>query len=113
VIRSHVLYPFGYSRLSVHSMISAMIMAIVHRLPDTPMTASYGASVTKKLRIWLISIFVALAVPLVGVIGVAYMINGEEICLDRHPWWGPPEDPTSTCAGHFYESTHHVPFPQR
>ena len=54
-----------------------MIMAIVHRAV-TPMTATYGASVTKKLRIW--------AVPLVGVIGVAYMINGEEICLDRHPW---------------------------
>lgn len=41
---------------------------------------------TKKLRIIrLISIFVVLAVPLVGVIGVAYMINGEEIRLDRHP----------------------------
>jgi hypothetical protein len=61
-----------------------MIMAIVHRAV-TPMTATYGASVTKKLRIWLISIFVAFAVPLVGVIGT-YMINGEEICLDRHPW---------------------------
>jgi hypothetical protein len=94
-------------------MILAMIMVIFHRLPDTPITATYGPPVTKKLRIWLISIFVAIAVPLVGVIGVAYMINGEEICLDRHPWWGPPEDPTSTCAGHFYESTHHVPFPQR
>jgi hypothetical protein len=66
-------------------MISVMIMAIVHRHPDAPMTATYGASVTKKLRIWLISIFVALTVPLVGVIGIAYMINGEEICLDRHP----------------------------
>jgi hypothetical protein len=32
-------------------MISATIMAIVHRLPDTPMTATYGASVTKKLGI--------------------------------------------------------------
>jgi len=44
--------------------------------------------VTRKLRIWLISIFITLAVPLVGVIGAAYMINGEEICLDRHPWVG-------------------------
>jgi hypothetical protein len=88
-------------------MISAMIMAIVHRLPDTPMTATYGALVTKKLRIWLISIFVALAVPLVGVIGVAYMINGEEICLDRHPWWGPPESGyDGSCSGHIYEWMH-------
>ena len=84
-----------------------MITAIVHRLPDTPMTATYGASVTKKLRIWLISIFVALAVPLVGVIGVAYMINGEEICLDRHPWWGPPESGyDDSCSGHIYERMH-------
>jgi hypothetical protein len=88
-------------------MISAMIMGRVHRLPDTPMTATYGASVTKKLRIWLISIFVALAVPLVGVIGVAYMINGEEICLDRHPWWGPPESGNDdSCSGHIYERRH-------
>jgi hypothetical protein len=85
-------------------MISAMIMAVVHRLPDTPMTATYGASVTTKLRIWLISIFVALAVPLVGVIGVAYMINGEEICLDRHPWWGPPESGMTTRALATYTS---------
>jgi hypothetical protein len=88
-------------------MISAMIMAMVHRLPDTPMPATYGAFVTKKLRIWLISIFVALAVPLVGVIGVAYMINGEEICLDRHPWWGPPESGNDdSCSGHIYERRH-------
>jgi hypothetical protein len=40
---------------------------------------------TKKLRIWLISIFVALAVPLVGVIVVGVMVSGEEICLDRSP----------------------------
>ena len=88
-----------------------MIMAIVHRLPDTPMTATYGASVTKKLRIWLISIFVALAVPLVGVIGVAYMINGEEICLDRHPWWGPPTDPYSECSGFSWAEKHPGEYP--
>ena len=58
-----------------------------------------GYPMTKKLRIWLISIFVALAVPLVGVISVAYMINGEEICLDRHPGWGPPESGTNAECG--------------
>jgi hypothetical protein len=63
------------------------------------MTATYGASVTKKLRIW--------AVPLVGVIGVAYMINGEEICLDRHPWWGAPGSGSDdSCSGHIYERRH-------
>ena len=72
-------------------MISAMIMAIIHRVPGTPMTATYGASVTKKLRIWLISIFVALARCRSSASSASYMINGEEVCLDRHPWWGPPE----------------------
>ena len=62
---------------------------------------------TKKLRVWLISIFVALAVPLVGVIGVAYMINGEEICLDHHPWWGPRSSGyDDSCSGHIYERRH-------
>jgi hypothetical protein len=81
-----------------------------YRLSDAPLTATYGASVTKRFRIWLISIFVALAVPLVGVIFVGYMVNGEEICLDRHPWWGPPNDPNvyTSCSGHWYER-HHKP----
>ena len=62
---------------------------------------------TKKLRVWLISIFVALAVPLDGVICVAYMINGEENCLDRHPWWGPASSGyDDSCSGHIYERRH-------
>jgi hypothetical protein len=48
-----------------------------------------------------------------GVAGVFIAAADEYICFDRSPWWGPSEDPTSTCAGHFYESKHHVPFPQR
>jgi hypothetical protein len=29
------------------------------------------------------------------------MINDEEICLDRHPWWGPPESGNDdSCSGH-------------
>ena len=29
----------------------------------------------------------------------------EEICFDRWPWWGPPEDPNvyTSCSGHIYE----------
>ena len=61
----------------------------------------------ERLRIWLISIFVALAVPLVYVIVVGYMVNGEEICPDRHPWWGPPESGyDDSCSGHIYERMH-------
>ena len=29
----------------------------------------------------------------------------EDICLDRWPWWGPPEDPNvyTSCSGHMWE----------
>jgi hypothetical protein len=66
-----------------------------------------------RIRVWLVAICASVTLALVGFIVVVGMAAGEYICFDRHPWWGPPEDPTSTCAGHFYESTHHVPFPQR
>ena len=45
--------------------------------------------VTKKLRIWLTPILITFGLAIVGFIVSAYMINGEEICLDRRPWWGP------------------------
>jgi hypothetical protein len=66
-----------------------------------------------RIRVWLVAIFASLTLALVGFIVVVGLFTGEYLCEDRSPWWGPPEDPTSTCAGHFYESTHHVPFPQR
>ena len=47
--------------------------------------------VTEKLRIWLSAIVIPFGLAIVGFIVSAYMINGEEICLDRRPWWGPPE----------------------
>ena len=78
------------------------------------MAATYGASVLTTLSRALTSIAALLAVLIViGFLGIMYLGLGEDICFDRHPWWGPPEDPTSTCAGHFYESRHHAPFPKR
>jgi len=70
----------------------------------------YGASVTAKLRVSLISTFFALALALVGFIVVVGIFTGEELCLDRHPWWGPPNDPNvyTSCSGHWYER-HHKP----
>ena len=66
-----------------------------------------GLPMTKKLRIWLISIFVALAVPHFGVIVFGVMVAGEEICLDRHPWWGPPSSGyDDSCSGHMYQGRH-------
>jgi len=34
---------------------------------------------------------------------ILVMGSWEEICFDRSPWWGPPENPNSTCAGHMYQ----------
>jgi hypothetical protein len=56
---------------------------------------------------------IALALVILGFVVVMYLAADEQICFDRSPWWGPPEDPNSTCAGHWYESRHHAPFPQR
>jgi hypothetical protein len=35
----------------------------------------------------------------------ALLVNGEYICLDRQPVWGPPEDPEvyTSCSGHIDE----------
>jgi hypothetical protein len=66
--------------------------------------------VTTTIRGWIIAFLILLA--FLGVAGVFIAASGEYICFDRSPWWGPPEDPTSTCAGHWYEMKHHVPFPQ-
>ena len=81
-------------------------------VPDRPVTGTYVLPVT-ILRVWPFAVIVTFALAIVSVVVVECMAAGEYICFDRSPWWGPPEDPTSTCAGHFYESKHHVPFPQR
>ena len=63
--------------------------------------------VTKKLRIWLTPILITFGLAIVGFIVSAYMINGEEICLDRRPWWGPLESGyDNSCSGHIYERMH-------
>jgi hypothetical protein len=54
-----------------------------------------------------------LALAFIAFLWIMHLGMDEYICFDRSPWWGPPEDPTSTCAGHWYESTHHITFPQR
>jgi hypothetical protein len=67
----------------------------------------FGASVTTKLRIWLISAFFGLALALVGFIVIMGMFTGEYWCQDRHPWWGPPESGTDAeCAGYVHERSH-------
>jgi hypothetical protein len=49
-----------------------------YRLPDTPVTATYGASVNKELRVWLIAAFFVEALALVvGFIVIVGMFTGE------------------------------------
>jgi hypothetical protein len=72
---------------------------------------TYVASVTKELRIWLISAFSALALALVGFVVFMGMFTGEYLCEDRDPWWGPPEDPNSECSGLWYAEKHPGEYP--
>jgi hypothetical protein len=67
--------------------------------------------VTIPIWRWVVALLILLA--FLAFCGVLVLGLGEDICFDRSPWWGPPEDPTSTCAGHWYESRHGVPFPNR
>ena len=36
---------------------------------------------------------------------IMWLAADEDICLDRSPWWGPPNDPNvyTTCSGHMWE----------
>jgi hypothetical protein len=85
--------------------------ARVYRLPDTPVTATYGASVTKTLQGWVIALSITFAFAFIAFLWVMHLAMEEYICFDRSPWWGPPEDPNSTCTGHWYESKHPGAFP--
>jgi hypothetical protein len=62
------------------------------------------------IRFWPWTIWLPIVLVLLGVIAFEYLVNGEVICLDRHPWWGPPNDPNvyTSCSGHWYER-HHKP----
>jgi hypothetical protein len=79
----------------------------VHR----PVT--YGASVTPKARVWRLPIAITLGIITFvlifgGFIWVMGLAVSEEICFDRWPWWGPPENPDvyTSCSGHYYERHH-------
>jgi hypothetical protein len=48
---------------------------------------------------------IILSLVLIGIIGWLFLVNGEYLCLDRRPWWGPPENPDvyTSCSGHIDE----------
>jgi hypothetical protein len=65
---------------------------------------TYVAAVTTTIRRSVIALSITLALSFIAFVYVNILAAGEYICFDRSPWWGPPEDPTSNCAGHFYEA---------
>jgi hypothetical protein len=82
-----------------------------YRLRDTPVTATYGASVTKTLQGWVIALSITFAFVFIAFLWVMHLAMEEYICFDRSPWWGPPEDPTSECSGLWYSDKHPGEFP--
>ena len=58
----------------------------------------------KSLIVSMIVWALLVALLLIWIVGVL-LVNGEYICLDRRPVWGPPEDPEvyTSCSGHIDE----------
>ena len=55
------------------------------------------------LIIWDLLVLLGLALTLMAVVGW-FLVVDESICLDRQPWWGPPESGVNTdCSGHIDE----------
>jgi hypothetical protein len=51
------------------------------------------------------------ALMLIGFLWIVNQGLEENICFDRLPWWGPPEDPTSECSGLWYADKHPGEYP--
>ena len=71
---------------------------------------AYGAIVTRRAYAGL-TLGVVMFLSLTGFIVVMGMLTGESWCEDRWPWWGPPEDPGSTCTGHSWARKHPGDYP--
>jgi hypothetical protein len=71
--------------------------------PTRQPARSGPAAAPKERHIWLIVLVIIFALLFIGFVGFRYVAAGEEICTDRWPWWGPPENPDTTCSGHIYE----------
>jgi hypothetical protein len=71
---------------------------------------AYGAIVTRRGYAGL-TLGVVMFLSLTGFIVVMGMLTGENWCEDRWPWWGPPEDPGSTCTGHSWARKHPGEYP--
>jgi hypothetical protein len=68
-----------------------------------------------KIYVWLLlpiaitgGVVITFGLILGGFIWIMGLAVNEEICFDRWPWWGPPENPDvyTSCSGHYYERHH-------
>jgi hypothetical protein len=73
--------------------------------PDLSVVNSVKSSAPEKRPTGLIVLMIILSLVLIGIIGWLFLVNGEYLCLDRRPWWGPPENPDvyTSCSGHIDE----------
>ena len=65
---------------------------------------------TKKARVGLALGAVA-CLAFVGFVVFISMLTNEYRRSDRSPWWGPPQNPDSTCSGHAWASKHPDDYP--
>jgi hypothetical protein len=73
--------------------------------PDLSVVNPVQSSAPGKRPTGLIVLMIILSLVLFGIIGWLFLVNGEYLCLDRRPWWGPPENPDvyTSCSGHIDE----------
>jgi hypothetical protein len=73
--------------------------------PDLSVVNSVHSSAPEKRPTGLIVLMIILSLVLIGIIGWLFLVNGEYLCLDRRPWWGPPENPKvyTSCSEHIDE----------
>jgi hypothetical protein len=76
--------------------------------PDVSVVNPVQSSAPEKRHTGLIVLMIFLSLVLIGIIGWLFLVNGEYLCLDRRPWWGPPENPDvyTSCSGHLDELLH-------
>jgi hypothetical protein len=76
--------------------------------PDLGVVNPVQSSALEKRPTGLIVLMIILSLVLIGIIGWLFLVNGEYLCLDRRPLWGPPENPDvyTSCSGHIDELLH-------
>jgi len=74
----------------------------MRRSTDWRPTAGPSPSKVQRLILWVVGLAFTLACFVAFF--VMFLVMGEDICLDRSPWWGPPESGTNEeCSGHMYQ----------